>query len=249
MTDTGHGKGDDPETTAFREVKFLCFLADFFEVRSGMLADGTDEIRGKFIPDIFIAADGAAPDSLSVRGFSDGFPLFRLGLDFVLVIGVGGGRNAGQHIHIGDGGDEQDVGTQVDFLLHLCTDPGVGAFRDDEGTIGGAFNLAEGFEFVHSGVFPALEAEALEQGKRGIFADDGGGEFAAVVNHPAGVVGFVHCHGDPVGTGGDLGHGVGDTAVIEIPAAGCDDKETVGNGIHSFLIQNEFLLMNEWLME
>lgn len=214
-----------------------------------MLADRADEIRGKLVSDIFIAADSAAPDGFSFRCFSNGFPLLRLGLDFVLVIGVGGGRNAGQHIHIGDGGDEQDVGTQVDFLLHLCTDPGVGAFRDDEGAIRRAFNLAEGFELIHGGILPALEAEALEQGKRGIFADDGGGEFAAVMNHPAGVVGFVHCHGNAVRIGGDLGHGVGDTAVIEIPAAGCDDKETVGNGIHSFLIQNEFLLMNEWLME
>ena len=197
-----------------------------------MLAGGADEVCGEFIPDVFIATDSAAPDGLAVLGFF----LFRFRLDVALVIGIGGRGGVGEDVHICDFRDEQDMGSQVDSLFHLGGDPGVGAFSDGQGTVCQALYLSEGFELIHADILAALEAEALEKGKVRVLGNDRGGEDAGVQDHAAGIVGFVHCHGDPVRFGGYLGHSVGDAAVVKIPPAGCDDKQAVGNGVHGFLV-------------
>ena len=223
----------EPGSIPAQSLSGDAFLShQFFKIGGGVLAGGADEVCGEFIPDVFIAADGAAPDGLALLGFF----LFRLRLDVALVIGIGGRGGVGEDVHICDFRDEQDMGSQVDSLFHLGGDPGVGAFGDGQGTVCQALYLSEGFELIHADILAALEAEALEKGEGGLLGDDRGGENAGVQDHAAGIVGLVHRHGDPVRFGGYLGHGVGDAAVVKIPSAGCDDKQAVGNGVHGFLV-------------
>ena len=40
----------------------FCLFDDLFEIRGGVFAQRTDEIRRQFFAFVFIAADGATPD-------------------------------------------------------------------------------------------------------------------------------------------------------------------------------------------
>ena len=75
---------------------FSLLFYDFFEIRFGMLADGTDEIIGKFLSLPLISADAAAPDGLAL-----GSGVHRLGFRFdgILVVFVGAGRVFRQNGH------------------------------------------------------------------------------------------------------------------------------------------------------
>ena len=66
-----------------------------------MLAKGTDEVLGKLIALVNIAADLADEALLSAR--------FGLGLDVALVIGVGHAGGSGDHAGFGDRADEHSV--------------------------------------------------------------------------------------------------------------------------------------------
>ena len=204
-------------------------LLNFFKIRSRVFAGGADEVGGEFVTFIFVAANLAAPDGFATRA---GGGCLRFRFDVLMVVGIGCGGRIIQHIHIGDSGDKEAVGAQVDFLRDPAGDIGVGAFVDNHGTVGSALGGCEAGEFIH--VFPGLEAEAFEQFKIGILTDYGGGKFLAGGNHIAGVVQFVDGNGYLIGVGGYLCDGVDDAAIVLAIQIGGQDIETIGNIEHGF---------------
>ena len=201
-----------------------------------MLAQRADEICGKLLPLIDVAAHGAAPYRLAPgRGVPGG-----AGLDGGLIVGVGGGRLPGQNLHILHGGDEHGVAAQIDGLLHPGADVGVGARRDVIQPVGAALAGGVAGKLVHIGA--GLEAEMLEQGKIGPLAQDGNVELPALQHHVMGEVVLVHRDADAVGGGGDLPRRVDDASVVLSLAAGCQHKQTVGQVVHCFFVHTNTLL-------
>ena len=80
-------------------ISMVC-LAEFFEVAGPVLAEGTYIIFGEGLALVDIAAYRAAPALFVLLHFG-------LGLDILLVVGIGHGFFVAQLLAIGDGGDEE----------------------------------------------------------------------------------------------------------------------------------------------
>ena len=130
-----------------------------------MLAQRTDEIRGKFFPFVEITAYGTAPCSFS------GNRLCWFWLDCGLIIGVGCGRDIREHLHIFRSGNEQHVSTQVDGLFHGSADIGVGSGGKIVKTVIAAFAVGIIGKFV--GIPSGLETEMSENIKISCFTENG----------------------------------------------------------------------------
>ena len=125
-----------------------------------MLAERADEVFRQLFAHILIAADLAAPYRFSVRCFAGSL---RLRLDVFLIVAVCGGRRVAQDLHIRHGSDEEHMAPQVDSLLHLCGNPCVGPFRNDQGAVVRALYGIEAGKLVRvpSGLESAGTATAI----------------------------------------------------------------------------------------
>ena len=106
------------------------------------------------------------------------------------------------------------MGAQVDFLLYLQTEVGVGSGCNIWDAV--FCHLVVGFGVVVAelvNVSSGLEAEMLEEVKVRLLADDGDVAFMGVHDHVMGVVLLVDGYGDGVWVGCYLDYGVTDTAV------------------------------------
>ena len=79
-----------------------------------MLAPWADEVFRKLFPNIFVAADYASPDSLSLWS---GVNLFRFWLDVALIEFVGDRLVVRENFHICDLTDEESMRAQVYTFL------------------------------------------------------------------------------------------------------------------------------------
>ncbi len=187
-----------------------------------MFADGTDEILRKFLAYIFVAADNATPDGLALGGLPH---RLRLRLDVLHVVAIRGGRRLVEHFRFGDGPDEEDVRTEIDDLLHLDGDVGVGAAGDSHRAVRDTAAVLEVSELID--LAPALEAEMLEQLEVGGLTDDGGSEPARTLDEFGGQIALVEGHGDAVRLHGHLRDGVADTAIVAAAVTRGDDEQAV----------------------
>ena len=150
--------------------------SDLHEVRGGMLADGAGEVVGQFLAHVLVAADGTAPDGLTLCGLPHGLGLR---LDVLLIIIIGSRWHVGEHFHLRDGAYEKHVRAKVNSLLHVSRDEGIGAARDGQCAVGDATTILEAVELIDR--TSALETKVLKQFEVGSLAEDGG---RAVVKLP-----------------------------------------------------------------
>ena len=198
------------------------FHNNLLEIRSGMFADGTDEVLRKFIAYILVAADDTAPDGLALGGLPH---RLRLRLDVLHVVAIRGGRYLVEHFRFCDGPDEEDVRTEIDDLLHLDGDVGVGAAGDGHSAVRDTAAILEVGELID--LATALEAKMLEQLEVGGLTDDGSGEPARTLNEFGGQIALVEGHGDAVGLHSHLRDGVADTAVVAAAVTRGDDEQAI----------------------
>ena len=92
-----------------------------------MLAQGAYDIIGQRVAFVDPAADLADEAGLALG--------LGLGLDRVLIVGVGHGLVVRENTSLGDGADEHAVGIQIDILLHLQRHEGVDILRQDGKTV------------------------------------------------------------------------------------------------------------------
>ena len=100
-----------------------------------MLAERTDEILGQLFALIDVAAYLAYP---ALFAFCLG-----LGLDVVLVVGVGHGLLVGENSRLSDAADEHTVGVEVDVVLNLKRHEGVDVFGQEHQSVVGAQRSAD----------------------------------------------------------------------------------------------------------
>ena len=141
---------------------------DFFEIRCGMFAEWTDEVCRQFLSFIFIAADEAAPNGLAFGGLTDRL-WFRF--DMFLVEIIGSRRYVGECLHFGNKTDEKNVRAQINGLLHIRREKGVGAASDSRRAVADAAAVGEIGELIDC--VPTLETEVLEQFEISRLTDDG----------------------------------------------------------------------------
>ena len=187
-----------------------------------MLAEGADEVGGELLALVLVAADGAAPNSLALGGLPH---RLRLRLDVLHVVAIRGGRHLVEHFRLGDGSDEEDVRAEIDDLLHLDGDVGVGAAGDSHSAVRDTAAILEVGELIDFA--PALEAEMLEQLEVGGLTDDGGSEPARTLDEFGGQIALVESHGDAVGLHSHLRDGIADAAVVAAAVTGGDDEQAV----------------------
>ena len=141
---------------------------DLLKIRSWMLAYRADEVLGQFLPNILVATDNATPYSLAISGLSH-----RLGLrlDMLLVVIIGGRGHVRKHLHFGDRANKEEMGAEIDNLLHLDGEEGVGAARHSQRAVADTAAFLEVGELID--LASALETEVLEEFKVSRLADDG----------------------------------------------------------------------------
>ena len=187
-----------------------------------MLTDGTSEVFGQFLANIFISADAAAPDGLTLRCLADGLGLR---FDVLLVVVIGGRGNIAEYFHLSDETDEERMRSQVDGLLHISGDEGVGATRDGQRTVGDAAAVSEVCKLIDSA--SALETEVLEQFEVGSLTEDGGCELARVLDKLGGQVALAQGHGDAVWLCRYLCYGVANATIIAAIVTRRDDEQAI----------------------
>ena len=187
-----------------------------------MFAEGADEVGGQLVTHVLVTADDAAPDSLAFGGLTR-----RLGfrLDMLLIVAVSSGRDVSEHFSLSDGSDEKDMGAEINDLLHLDGNEGVGAACDSQCAVGDAEAVGETVEFIN--LAPALEPEVLEQLEVSGLAENGGGKLSRTLDEFGGQVALVESHGNAVGLHGHLHDGVADAAVVAAAVASGNDKQAV----------------------
>ena len=99
---------------------FVCLL-NFLKIRSAVLAERANEVLGKGVPLIDIAAD-LADIALFALGLG-------LRLDVLVIIGVGHGLGIREDLGLADRADKHTVGVKVDVLLYGKRHKGVDVAR------------------------------------------------------------------------------------------------------------------------
>ena len=134
------------------------------EVAGGVLAPGADEVGGEFVALVDVAAYLADPFLLAACSGSGG----GLGLDVLLVVGVGDAGAVAEYTGFHRHGDEHGVGAEVDALGDDTADDAVDELGQvAQAVVGTELCLAFG-ELVDR--LAALEAEVLEGLHGGFFA-------------------------------------------------------------------------------
>ena len=122
-----------------------------------MLAPRTDEVGGEGVAFVDITADLADPFLLATFCHRC---CGRLGLDMLLVVGIGDAGAVAEHAGLHRHGDEHGVGTEVDALGDDTADDAVDELGQVAQSVVGSQLLLAFSELVH--VASALEAEVLE---------------------------------------------------------------------------------------
>ena len=132
-----------------------------------MFAPWADEIVGDLVAFIHIAASLAYPAGGS--GGAGGGGHSGLGLDMLVVVGIGERRVVAQHHSLANLGNKESVGAQVDSLVHLATDIGIGVVGDVEEAIGGTHFHFALLKLVD--IASTLEAKMLYHLHGGVFGE------------------------------------------------------------------------------
>ena len=188
-----------------------------------MLADRADEVVGHFVALVHVAAGLAYPAGLAVAG--RGGLCGGLGFDMLVVVFVGEGGVVVEQHRLGDLGNEKGVGAQVDHLVHLAADVGVGVARHIEQSVAGAHLHLAVLELVH--VAPALESKMLDDGHGCMFGEERHVEQSCADNHVVSVVLFVDGHEHLQGCVGELRSHIDDASVVLVAFAGGEDIKAV----------------------
>ena len=134
------------------------------------------------------------------------------------------------------------MGAQVGGRHHFTAQPCVDALSNIANPIGIFTSVfIKPGELIH---IPArLEPEPLEQIKLSLLRQNGDGETSSLLHHVMGIVALVHCDDYAVWVGGHLNCGIRDTAVVLVPLAGGQHKQTIAQGIHDLVVHKQFLLV------
>ena len=160
--------------------------------------------------------------------------LARLRLDIALVIGVGHGFRAGEHLAVGDVRDEHGMRSEIQLLDDLAGEIGVGIFRDVEHPVLTAGGIRPVRELVR--VLAAAETEVGEDVERSLLGEHGDIENSGFLYHVMRFVCLVHRDRDPVGCCGYLHRRVDDAAVVALTGSGGENKQAVGELVHCFIV-------------
>lgn len=208
-----------------------------FEVAGGVLAPGADEVGGELVAFIDVAADLADPLLLATLGGCSG----GLGLDVLLVVGVGDAGAVAQHAGLHRHGDEHGVGAEVDALGDNTTNHAVDELGQVKQTVLCAeFCLAFG-EFVH--VAPALEAEVLERLHGGLLAEGAEVELQRAEYHVVRQVGLVDAYHELQRVAGDLLGHIDDACVIFLALTSHEHKESVADIEDGFVVDHDVMVI------
>ena len=152
-------------------------------------------------------------------------PFSALGLDGLVVVGVGTGRALTQDLTLSDFADKHHVAAQINFVLDLGGEHGADVFRQVIQAIVAPLGAGEAFKLrcipsgLHTEVPDGLKGHALCQ-----HADI---ELAGRLNDFPGQVPHLAGNCQPRGIGSHLDAGVHDAAVILFILRG-EHKQTVG---------------------
>ena len=159
------------------------------EVAGGVFAPGADEVGGEFVAFVDVAANFADPFLLAACSGSGG----GLGLDVLLIVGVGDAGAVAQHTGLHRHGDEHGVGAEVDALGDDTADDAVDELGQiAQAVVGTQLLLALG-ELVD--YLAALEAEVLEGLHGGLLGERTQVEFQRFQYHVVREVGLVDTDG------------------------------------------------------
>ena len=183
-----------------------------------MFAPGADEVVGHFVAFVHVAAGLAYPAGLAVAG--RGGLCGGLGFDMLVVVFVGEGGVVVEQHRLGDLGNEKGVGAQVDHLVHLAADVGVGVARHIEQSVAGAHLHLAVLELVH--VAPALETKMLYHLHGCVFGQQRHIEHPSADYHVMCVVLFVYRYQHLLRGIGQLGCHIDNAAVVFVPLAGSE---------------------------
>ena len=150
--------------------------------------------------------------------------VLELGLDRLVVVGVGAACTLAEDLALGDLGHEHHVAAQVFFVQNLAGEHGVGGACDVVDAVGGALGVLEVLELVH--VTGGLHTEMADGLKGNIFGEDADVKLAGLLDDLSGLVAHLDGNGQVGGLVCHLHAGVRNKAVVLVVLCG-DDKETV----------------------
>lgn len=208
-----------------------------------MLAPRTDEVGGEGVAFVDITADLADPFLLATFCHRC---CGRLGLDMLLVVGIGDAGAVAEHSGLHRHGDEQGVGAEVDTLGDDARNHGVDILGQVKQTVLCAeFCLAFG-EFVH--VVPALEAEVLERLHGGLLAEGAEVELQRAEYHVVRQVLLVDAYHELQRVAGDLLGHIDDAGVIFLALTSHEHKESVADIEDGFVVDHDVMVIGYgWL--
>ena len=192
-----------------------------------MLAERADEVCGKLLALVDVAADLADPAVLLLE-------LGGLRLDIGEIVGVGHGRHVGELPRLGDVGDEERVRLKLDGLRDPGRNKGVRAVRQIVDTVGRAGHALHAGKLVD--VAAGLEAIVLEHCERRVVRENGDVEYPGLFDHVVRIIRLVDGDGDALGGISQLRDRVDDAAVVLCAVAGRQDEQAVGQGEHRVLL-------------
>ena len=181
-----------------------------------MLAQRTDKVLGYLLAHVFVAADRASPDSLTVVGRSNSFGLW---LDIALVVLISSGRHIAENAHIRNIGNEHGMCAEVRRLNNFPTDIAVCALCDTESVILKALAVGEIRKLVY--IPTGSKPKVLEKLESSVIADDGGGKLTGFRYHIMSEVAFVDCDTNTVRIRSYLHKGVCDASVVSFFVLSC----------------------------
>ncbi len=197
-----------------------------------MLAPGADEVGGEFVAFVDVAADLADPFLLAACGGSGG----GLGLDVLLVVGVGDAGAVAEHSGLHRHGDEHGVGAEVDALGDDTANDAV----DELGQIAQAILRAELCltfgELVDC--LAALEAEMLERLHGGLLAERAEIELQRTQYHVVRQVLLVDANHKLQRVAGDLLCHIDDAGVVFVALTSHEHEEAVADIKYCFIVNH-----------
>ena len=204
-----------------------------------MLAPGADEVGGEFVAFVDVAADLADPLLLAGGGGSGG----GLGLDVLLVVGVGDAGTVGEYFGFHHAGDEHGVGAEVDALGDDAADDAVDVLGQvEQPVLRAQLRLALG-ELVD--LPSALEAEVLEGLHGGFLGERTEIKLQRFQHHVVREVGLVDADGNLQRFASDLLRHVDDAGVVLLALPGHEHEEAVADIKDGFVVEHVFFYLGE----
>ena len=202
------------------------------EVAGGVFAPGADEVGGQRIAFIDVAADFADPLLLATCGGSGG----GLGLDMLLVVGIGDAGAVAEHASLHRHGDEHGVGAQVDAFGDDTADDAVDELGQvTQAVVGSEFCLTFG-KLVDR--LAALEAEVLEGLHCGLLAERAEVELQRAEYHVVRQILLVDAYHQLQRVAGDLLRHIDDAGVVFVALTSHEHKEAVADIEDGFVVDH-----------